>query len=84
MELTTLLLSQWNSTLLPDSSGPQIAQLRTIGASCFAIMSICAHSLDHASCIHWDPNTAPQPHDPDASEAIMWSGVEPWIKLSPF
>jgi len=47
MESTTLLLSQWNSTVLPDSSGPQMAQLETIGASSFTIMSICAHSVDH-------------------------------------
>jgi len=30
MESTTLLLSQWNSILLPDSTGPQIAQLKMI------------------------------------------------------
>ena len=64
MESTTLLLLQWNSTLLPDNTGPQIVQLKTIGASYFAIMSIFCHSFDQANCIHCDLNVAPQPQAP--------------------
>jgi len=71
MESTTLLLSHVNSTLLPDNSVPQMTQLNIIGTNPYAIMSFSAHSLDHASCIHCDSNTAPQPQDPDASVVIM-------------
>ena len=49
------------TTQLPDNSGPQTAKLKMTGASSFTIMSICSHSLDYTSYIHWDSYIAPGP-----------------------
>ena len=68
-------LSQWNATLLRQSSGPQTAQLNTIGTNSFAIMLIVDHSSDHGCCSQRLAKTASKPHEPDASVYTWYSKV---------
>ena len=84
IESTTPLLLHLNWTWLPDSKGPHTTQLRMIGTSSLAMMSIRAHSFDQASCIHCGPKTALQPQAPDASVVMEMSREELFRKLVTF
>ena len=73
-----------NSTLMPDSNGPHTRQLNSIGTSSFATISIHDHSVDQAKCIHCDPKTAPQLHDPETFVKFLWYSKEQSNVLSSF
>ena len=83
-ESTTLRLLHLNSTLMPDSNGPHTRQLNSIGTSSFATITIHDHSVDQAKCIHCDPKTAPQLHNPETFVKILWSSKEQSNVLSSF
>ena len=88
MATTRLKLSHRKLTCCLDSCGPQTMQLKIIGTNSLAMMLEFDHSGGHCHCNHCVLNTAPQPHEPEASVCIDKSEVvlsAGWCNmLSPF
>ena len=61
---TTAMLSDLTSTVWPSHSCPHITAAITMGTISFTAM----FTSDHDSDYNPELDTAPQPHEPDASE----------------
>ena len=73
-------------TLWPDHVRPHTAPAIKIGSSSLTVMGYPAVVSSHGNWNHRIANHAPQPHCPDASEAIVCSGREERVgrKETPF
>ena len=67
MAMTKLALSQQKLMWCLERQRPHTMQVKIIGTSSFAIIPILYHSAGHRHCTQWTPNTAAQPHEPEAS-----------------
>ena len=79
MMLTTAMLSHHTSTWRCCHCAPQMAHAKAIGSSSLAAMPCWSQLPFHSICIHLSFHTAPQPHDPDASELNVISGCPPRV-----
>ena len=65
---TNAVLALCTSTCCDCQLGPHIVQAAAVGTSSFTSMCWCSHSFSHASCNHLSFQTAPPPHEPEASQ----------------
>ena len=73
---TPAMLSQYTSTCCDGQRGPQMTQAAAIGTSSLPAMCWCSHSLSHTCCSYSSFQTAPHPHEPEASEENTTEGVQ--------
>ena len=65
---TTTTLSTTNRIDFPDQDLPKVAAANTTGISSFTAIERWRSRGGHSSWSHWSSCTAPQPHEPEASE----------------
>ena len=78
------MLSQRHLIFSPDHRGPQRATATTIGTNSFGLMWMSFHPSGQDNWNHLPSQTAPQPHEPDASEIIVAAELDGDIRLTPF
>ena len=82
---TTAILSQWHTTKRPTHRGPHTATANRIGSSSFGAISQSGTASCHCHWNHWDPQRAPHPQQPDASDSTAIAGiVKQGITATPF
>ena len=81
---TTAILSQWQRTRWPCQYQLQVATATMIGMSSLTVMANSMDEDDQRSWNHSESCQAPQPQEPDASEAYFTVAVDGGQKDTPF